>query len=279
MDKLLVLRLLAHPVQRRALRARNRSQSPSRSLSNQVFGKLLENASSVPCSFSCARGGRGGLGRDELERQQLVAAALARQRLAEQKTRSLASLEQGFLARQRKLHADRTLMKDLSASQSACRQLDEARGILAHSLWPVPEPQASLHEEVAAEEPKNLATEGLSLHQLHPVLFSPGLHRRFGILQGPKEGDRGADQATFEALEPIVRLEIVTAYLRNAHWYCTWCGTSYESKVPKNCLSALRYVCKAESAPEFRKRWPTSVLETPPTNTRRTAVLSWLFLG
>eukprot|EP00042_Codosiga_hollandica_P029595 m.165101 g.165101 ORF g.165101 m.165101 type:complete len:256 (+) comp53109_c0_seq7:181-948(+) len=254
MDKLLVLRLLAHPVQRRALRARNRSQSPSRSLSNQVFGKLLENASSVPCSFSCARGGRGGLGRDELERQQLVAAALARQRLAEQKTRSLASLEQGFLARQRKLHADRTLMKDLSASQSACRQLDEARGILAHSLWPVPEPQASLHEEVAAEEPRNVATEG------------------------PKEGDRGADQATFEALEPIVRLEIVTAYLRNAHWYCTWCGTSHESKVPENCLSALRYACEASSAPEFRKRWPTSVLETPPTITRRNAVLSWLFL-
>jgi hypothetical protein len=76
-------------------------------------------------TLSCL--GRGGLGLDELVKEQEAANLLAQKKLREQHKRSLASLEADFLARQKRMHSDRAVMKDLLSSQRACMQLDQDR--------------------------------------------------------------------------------------------------------------------------------------------------------
>ncbi|XP_031560976.1 G patch domain-containing protein 11-like isoform X2 [Actinia tenebrosa] len=142
---------------------------------------------------------RGGLGRDvHVKRQQEIREKLFEER--EKKRSKLQEIKQeDFRKHMSNKFVDKTIQSDLYKSQKACEQLDTAKELTCKEAWFWPEIKKEEEEEEEEEE----ATENTNEPELEPY-------------------------------EKLIQL---TQYLRTQHYYCIWCGITYndESDLAQNC--------------------------------------------
>jgi hypothetical protein len=96
---------------------------------------------------------------------------------------------------------------DLRKSQRMCKVLDEEKSILEPAepwFWP------EIIKELTSDEEE-------------------------------EEEDKEAEEKE-ELLEPGEQLELITAYLRQVHFYCSWCATKFDDDqdLTSNCPGATR---------------------------------------
>ncbi|XP_036403001.1 G patch domain-containing protein 11 [Megalops cyprinoides] len=144
---------------------------------------------------------RGGIGMEEVKKRKAEEKLEHyRQKVKVQKQAEKQSVED-FRTRMRTEREERQAEGDLRRSQRACEQLDSQRGITVPRegwYWPVTEQDKEEDDEEAEDN---------------------------------KEEDEG------EELSPLDKLHILTSYLRGVHFYCIWCGTTYndEEDLTSNC--------------------------------------------
>ncbi|KAF6725616.1 G patch domain-containing protein 11 [Oryzias melastigma] len=117
------------------------------------------------------------------------------------KKTSTKSLED-FRSRVRTEREEKKIEGDLRRSQRACEQLDSQKSITTpREAWYWPEVNADEEEDDLEEEEKE------------------------------EEEEEGIN------LTPFDKLQILTSYLRGIHFYCIWCGTTYndEEDLCSNC--------------------------------------------
>ncbi|KAG9344262.1 hypothetical protein JZ751_010931 [Albula glossodonta] len=107
-----------------------------------------------------------------------------------------------YRARMRTEREERQAEGDLRRSQRACEQLDSQRGIsVPRESWYWPEA------------------------------------RQEKVEQSDEETEVKTENDEEEELGSLDKLQILTSYLRGVHYYCIWCGTTYndEEDLTSNC--------------------------------------------
>ncbi|XP_027754656.1 G patch domain-containing protein 11 [Empidonax traillii] len=142
--------------------------------------------------------GRSGLGHEELKKRKAEEKLENyRQKLHMKKQANEQAADQ-FRIRFKNKQEERKMEGDLRKSQRACQQLDMQKDIeVPKETWFWIEPE---------EEDK-------------------------------KEEEDKEDECTSSDLSVSEKLQILTAYLRKEHFYCIWCGTTYEDSedLSSNC--------------------------------------------
>uniref|UniRef100_A0A8C8S2Q7 G patch domain-containing protein 11 n=1 Tax=Pelusios castaneus TaxID=367368 RepID=A0A8C8S2Q7_9SAUR len=142
--------------------------------------------------------GRAGLGHDELKKRKAEEKLENYRRKIHLKKQADEQAEDQFRMRFKSKQEERKVEGDLRKSQRACQQLDTQKGIkVPKEIWYWIEPEQE--EEKDQEE--------------------------------IKDEDQDSD------LSGLEKLQILTAYLREEHFYCIWCGTAYEESedLSSNC--------------------------------------------
>uniref|UniRef100_A0A3Q0RAH4 G patch domain containing 11 n=1 Tax=Amphilophus citrinellus TaxID=61819 RepID=A0A3Q0RAH4_AMPCI len=146
---------------------------------------------------------RGGIGMEEMKKRKAEEELEHyRQKVRAKQQNETKSLED-FRSRVRTEREERKIDGDLRRSQRACEQLDSQKGITVPRedwYWPkanTDDEDDSLKEVEEEEEEEEEITELTSFDKLH----------------------------------------ILTSYLRGVHFYCIWCGTTYndEEDLYSNC--------------------------------------------
>lgn len=145
---------------------------------------------------------RGGIGMEEMKKRKAEEELEHyRQKVRAKQQNETKSLED-FRSRVRTEREERKIDGDLRRSQRACEQLDSQKGItVPREDWYWPKANADDEDdslkEVEEEEEEEEITELTSFDKLH----------------------------------------ILTSYLRGVHFYCIWCGTTYndEEDLCSNC--------------------------------------------
>uniref|UniRef100_A0A3B1K2X6 G patch domain-containing protein 11 n=1 Tax=Astyanax mexicanus TaxID=7994 RepID=A0A3B1K2X6_ASTMX len=142
---------------------------------------------------------RGGIGLEELKKRK-AAEELEhhRKKVQIRKQMEKRNLED-FRDRKRSEKEKQQAEADLRRSQRACQQLDTQQGkVTPKDVWYWP--------EVITEEAE------------HPE----------------ESSDEESDEEEMTSLE---KLQYITSYLRDVHFYCIWCGTAYndEEDLSSNC--------------------------------------------
>lgn len=149
---------------------------------------------------------RGGLGMEEFLKCKRAEVAKVKLRLKQNKQHNLSSKREEFLQYQRNKQLEKITKKDLYNSQKSCMQLDQAMGLDEPAeVWFWPERMQKPDEETDDE------TDQL-------------------------------DESDSIELEPSEKLEILTEYLRNTHFFCVWCGTVYED------INAMMEACPGNTS-------------------------------
>ena len=150
--------------------------------------------------------GRAGFGRDETMRK----LAIEKCRIIEQKTAQMVSdFDPGaFRAQMREKHMARRLESDLFTAQKSCKVLDERKEYTEPAekfFWPKVEIKKNEDDEDAEEE------------------------------EQPEE----EEEDLFTVVE---KLNLLLTYIRLEHFYCLYCGISYESQedMDQNCPGISR---------------------------------------
>ncbi|XP_005416304.1 G patch domain-containing protein 11 isoform X1 [Geospiza fortis] len=142
--------------------------------------------------------GRSGLGHEELKKRKAEEKLENyRQKLHMKKQANEQAADQ-FRIRFKTKQEERKMEGDLRKSQRACQQLDMQKDIdVPKETWFWIEPE---EEDKKGEEDKE-------------------------------------DECTSSDLSVSEKLHILTAYLREEHFYCIWCGTTYEDSedLSSNC--------------------------------------------
>ncbi|XP_028983634.1 G patch domain-containing protein 11 [Betta splendens] len=147
---------------------------------------------------------RGGIGMEEAKKRKAEEELEHyRQKVRAKQQNETKSLED-FRSRVRTEREERKIEGDLGRSQRACEQLDSQKGTTVPRedwYWP----KADNGEEEEEEDVLN---------------------------QQPEEEDED-----FVELTSFDKLQILTSYLRGVHFYCIWCGTTYndEEDLCSNC--------------------------------------------
>lgn len=148
--------------------------------------------------------GRGGLGKDEeLKRKREMRTQMAIKRQGKRKKMEVLTTQE-FVENQRSRALAREVAGDLWKSQKACHQLDEQKNLSEPAeTWFWP--------QVKSDE-----VDG--------------------------DSDDSEDDSEDEELQPEEKLRILTAYLRQKHLFCIWCGTTYEDvkDMEDNCSGDTR---------------------------------------
>ncbi|XP_044070946.1 G patch domain-containing protein 11 isoform X2 [Siniperca chuatsi] len=147
---------------------------------------------------------RGGIGMEEVKKRKAEEELEHyRQKVRAKQQNETKSLED-FRSRVRTEREERKIEGDLRRSQCACEQLDSQKGITVPRedwYWP--------KAEIDGEE------------------------------DGLKEEEEEEDEEEEEIVEltSFDKLQILTSYLRGIHFYCIWCGTTYndEEDLCSNC--------------------------------------------
>lgn len=142
--------------------------------------------------------GRGGLGHEELQKRKAEQQLENYRRKIHMKKQADEQAADQFRMRFKSKHEERKIEGDLRKSQRACQQLDTQKGIeVPKEIWYWVEPEQE--EKDQEEEEKNEY----------------------------KDSD----------LSVLEKLQILTTYLREEHFYCIWCGTAYEESadLSSNC--------------------------------------------
>ncbi|XP_033835555.1 G patch domain-containing protein 11 [Periophthalmus magnuspinnatus] len=145
---------------------------------------------------------RGGIGMEELKKRKAEEELEHYRQKIRAKQQNEAKSMDDFRARVRTDREERKIEADLRRSQRSCEQLDSQKGITAPReewYWP----KTNAEEEVDEED-------------------------------GPDKEDE-EDEAV--ELTSFDKLHILTSYLRGRHFYCLWCGTTYndEEDLCSNC--------------------------------------------
>ncbi|XP_028846045.1 G patch domain-containing protein 11 [Denticeps clupeoides] len=145
---------------------------------------------------------RGGIGMEEKKKRKAEEELEHhRQKVRAKQQMEKRSLED-FRGRKKYEREERQAEGDLRRSQRACEQLDSQKGISSpRESWYWPELEKN-NEEDAEEEERIIVQE--------------------------------EDEETLTSSE---KLQILTSYLRGVHFYCIWCGTTYndEDDLDSNC--------------------------------------------
>ncbi|XP_025907011.1 G patch domain-containing protein 11 isoform X1 [Nothoprocta perdicaria] len=142
--------------------------------------------------------GRSGLGHDEFKKRKAEEKLESyRQKLHMKKKANEQAADQ-FRTRFKTKQEERKMEGDLRRSQRACQQLDMQKDIdVPKEIWYWTQPE---EEEQKEEEEKE-------------------------------------DECTSSDLSVSEKLQLLTAYLRKEHFYCIWCGITYEDAedLSSNC--------------------------------------------
>lgn len=142
---------------------------------------------------------RGGIGMEEVKKRKAEEELEHyRQKVRAKQQNETKSLED-FRSRVRTEREERKIEGDLRRSQRACEQLDSQKGVtVPREDWYWPKAEADDEEEEVKEE---------------------------------EEEEEIVELTSFD------KLQILTSYLRGVHFYCIWCGTTYndEEDLCSNC--------------------------------------------
>lgn len=154
--------------------------------------------------------GRSGLGHEELQKRKAEEKLEHYRRKIQMRQRASEQAADNFRLRVKSKQEEMRIEADFRKSQRACLQLDEQRGLQApREPWFWPKIDKPEDEEEEEEE---------------------------------EDGDDRED-STAEELSHLEKLQALTAYLREKHLYCIWCGTAYEdgedlaSSCPGDCAA------------------------------------------
>lgn len=143
---------------------------------------------------------RGGIGMEEVKKRKAEEELEHyRQKVRAKQQNETKSLED-FRSRVRTEREERKIEGDLRRSQRACEQLDSQKGVtVPREDWYWPKAEADDEEEEVEEE--------------------------------EEEEEEIVELTSFD------KLQILTSYLRGVHFYCIWCGTTYndEEDLCSNC--------------------------------------------
>nr|XP_054605782.1 G patch domain-containing protein 11 isoform X2 [Nothobranchius furzeri] len=145
---------------------------------------------------------RGGFGMEEQKKRKAEEELHHyRQKVRARQQNEAKSLED-FRSRVRTEREERKIEADLRRSQRSCEQLDSQKGItIPREAWYWPKDNTENEEQEEEED---------------------------------KEED---EEEEIVELTPFDKLQIITSYLRGVHFYCLWCGTTYndEDDLCSNC--------------------------------------------
>jgi len=144
------------------------------------------------------KSGRTGLGLEAHRKRKQDQAVIAQAWRAKQRQKMEATFRERLTGR----NIDKQFEKDLYKSQKACQHLDDAKGLEGPVIafyWPNGWDRLVEDEEEDVEEEKEEEEE--------------------------------------EEMETSEKLTALTAYLREEHFYCIWCGTAYNDgdDLESNC--------------------------------------------
>lgn len=145
--------------------------------------------------------GRKGLGKESEEARRKKQRIEAHLIMAKRRKLMEENLKGDFKSRVTDRINERQIATDLYKSQKACQHLDNLKGLEPIHTWSWPKYKTTTEEE--EEEEVN-------------------------------------DEIEDDEPEDVIKLNSLTAYLRETHFYCIWCGTAYnDSKdLNDNCPGA-----------------------------------------
>uniref|UniRef100_A0A3Q1EWL3 G patch domain-containing protein 11 n=1 Tax=Acanthochromis polyacanthus TaxID=80966 RepID=A0A3Q1EWL3_9TELE len=147
---------------------------------------------------------RGGIGMEEAKKRKAEKELEHfRQKMRAEQQNETKSLED-FRSRVRTEREERKIEGDLRRSQRSCEQLDSQKSItVPREDWYWPKANADDEEDGFKEEEEN----------------------------------EEKDEEEIMELTSFDKLQILTSYLRGVHFYCIWCGTTYndEEDLYSNC--------------------------------------------
>ncbi|XP_053567857.1 G patch domain-containing protein 11 isoform X2 [Bombina bombina] len=135
--------------------------------------------------------GRSGIGHDELKKRKREEDLENYRRKIHSMKHNEAKAAEDFRMRVKNKKEEFKLEGDLKKSQRACLQLDEQKSInFPREPWYWPDTCSNEEEEEESDE----------------------------------DIDKGEELSTLE------KLQVLTSYLRGEHFYCIWCGTTYQDE-------------------------------------------------
>ncbi|XP_031157433.1 G patch domain-containing protein 11 isoform X1 [Sander lucioperca] len=153
---------------------------------------------------------RGGIGMEEVKKRKAEEELEHyRQKVRARQQNETKSLED-FRSRVRTEREERKIEGDLRRSQRACEQLDSQKGIIVpREDWYWPKAETDDDEDGLKEEEEDEEDEE----------------------EEEEEEEEIVELTSFD------KLQILTSYLRGIHFYCIWCGTTYndEEDLCSNC--------------------------------------------
>ncbi|KAM8852190.1 G patch domain-containing protein 11 [Synchiropus picturatus] len=143
---------------------------------------------------------RGGIGMEEAKKRKAEEALEDYRQKVRAKQQNETKSLQDFRSRVRTEREEKKIEGDLRRSQRSCEQLDSQKGTTApREEWYWPKTNLDDAEEEEEDE--------------------------------KKEEEETSELTSFD------KLQILTSYLRGVHFYCIWCGTTYndEEDLSSNC--------------------------------------------
>ncbi|KAK2531583.1 Gpatch11 [Columba guinea] len=151
--------------------------------------------------------GRSGLGHEELKKRKAEEKLENYRQKLHMKIQANEQAADQFRIRFKNKQEERKMEGDLRKSQRACQQLDAQKAIdVPKEAWYWLEPE---EEDKKDEEDKE-------------------------------------DECTSSELSVSEKLHILTAYLREEHFYCIWCGTTYEGE-SKHVFKCFTFLMQLDS--------------------------------
>ncbi|KAM5163332.1 G patch domain-containing protein 11 [Mantella aurantiaca] len=142
--------------------------------------------------------GRSGIGHEEMKKRKAEETLENYRQKINMQKRAEERAADDFRSRLRSKKEEQKLEGDLRRSQRACLHLDEQKGISCPRepwYWPAADPQ---EDDVETDE------------------------------------EEDEDEEKYEELSTSDKLQIMTSYLRERHFYCIWCGTAYQDEEDLN---------------------------------------------
>ncbi|XP_068424415.1 G patch domain-containing protein 11 [Clinocottus analis] len=165
----------------------------------------------IPLNIKTDRGGIGMEGVKKRKAEQEL--EHYRQKVRARQQNETKSLED-FRSRVRTEREERKIEGDFRRSQRACEQLDSQKGItVPREDWYWPKAETDDEEDDLKEEEEKEDEEE------------------------EEEEEKEKEEEEIVELTSFDKLQIMTSYLRGVHFYCIWCGTTYndEEDLCSNC--------------------------------------------
>ncbi|XP_034408001.1 G patch domain-containing protein 11 isoform X2 [Cyclopterus lumpus] len=180
----------------------------------------------IPLNIKTDRGGIGMEGVKKRKAEQELEHYRQKARAKQQnETKSL----EDFRSRVRTEREERKIEGDLRRSQRACEQLDSQKGITVPRedwYWPKVETEEEEEEGEEKEEVEEDEEEKKKKKK-----------KKEEEEEEQEEEEEEEEEQEIVELTSFDKLQIITSYLRGIHFYCIWCGTTYndEEDLCSNC--------------------------------------------